>query len=285
MSVILYSSDIHGNHRLYKELLSIAQQQKVEALILGGDLLPKNFDKSTYISAQEEFLKNWFHGYLQKFKNSGIKVFGIMGNDDAASLSPIFESFEKEGLFTFLNGRLATWKGLELIGFPCVPATPFVLKDWELLDYDGMKIPHQLDKPVISSANGLELVSNLNEIMKIKGTIRQALALLPIPNNPQKTIYVIHSPPSDLGLDMCEDGKCVGSVSVRGFLKKMNPLISLHGHIHESPRTNRGLYCTSSSGWFAVQPGQVGRSVCAVIFDSDNPVGTIRHTIYHGPRC
>jgi Icc-related predicted phosphoesterase len=55
-------------------------------------------------------------------------------------------------------------------------------------------------------------------------------------SNPKKTIYVIHAPPYNTKLDIITTGVHVGSKSVREFIEKEQPCLTLHGHIHESPK-------------------------------------------------
>jgi uncharacterized protein len=64
--------------------------------------------------------------------------------------------------------------------------------------------------------------------------------------NPRKAIFNLHAPPYNSGLDnapeLTEDLQmlasgvmsAVGSTAVRDFIEKYQPLLSLHGHIHES---------------------------------------------------
>jgi Icc-related predicted phosphoesterase len=68
--------------------------------------------------------------------------------------------------------------------------------------------------------------------------------------NPERTIAVLHVPPIGSGLDTCPDldpnlkiitrggqvvMKSAGSTAVKAFIDRVQPLLSLHGHIHESP--------------------------------------------------
>lgn len=66
---------------------------------------------------------------------------------------------------------------------------------------------------------------------------------------------MIHSPPSSLDLDVCNDGQKVGSEAIYNFLKKNQPLISLHGHIHESPNNSKKWYSHLGRTLY-IQPGQ-----------------------------
>jgi len=70
--------------------------------------------------------------------------------------------------------------------------------------------------------------------------------------NPQNALFNLHVPPIDSGLDLCpkidtstdppklliQNGNILqysaGSTSVRSAIEKYQPLVGLHGHIHES---------------------------------------------------
>jgi len=54
-------------------------------------------------------------------------------------------------------------------------------------------------------------------------------------SDPKKTIYCFHAPPFNTDLDVTYSGQHVGSEAILNFIKKEQPYLSLHGHIHESP--------------------------------------------------
>jgi Icc-related predicted phosphoesterase len=82
---------------------------------------------------------------------------------------------------------------------------------------------------------------------------------------PELTIAIIHVPPINSGLDTCPEldtnlkiitqgGQVVmkpaGSPAVKAFIEKVQPMLSLHGHIHESPghiRNGRTLMINAGS--------------------------------------
>ncbi|ORX84371.1 Metallo-dependent phosphatase [Anaeromyces robustus] len=49
-----------------------------------------------------------------------------------------------------------------------------------------------------------------------------------------KTICLMHGPPYDTPLDIIRTREHVGSIALKNFLNKNKPLLSIHGHIHES---------------------------------------------------
>jgi len=88
-------------------------------------------------------------------------------------------------------------------------------------------------------------------------TIEEELHQLIRPDNMARSIYVIHMPPYHLGLDECNNGSGVGSKAVYDFLLKNQPKLSLHGHIHESPKLS-GKWRAELGQTICIQPGQLG---------------------------
>ena len=48
-----------------------------------------------------------------------------------------------------------------------------------------------------------------------------------------------HCPPSNLGLDVCYNNNGVGCFTISEYIMMTRPIISLHGHIHESPQKTK----------------------------------------------
>jgi len=75
-------------------------------------------------------------------------------------------------------------------------------------------------------------------------TIKEDLSKLIQNAPPQKTIFLFHTPPYKTYLDRAAlDGKTVdhapidvhiGSVAIMDLIKKHQPLLTLHGHVHET---------------------------------------------------
>ena len=80
---------------------------------------------------------------------------------------------------------------------------------------------------------------------------------LPKPINLDKTIYVTHMPPTGLRLGQLDHQDLdIGSVEIYEFLKEKQPLLSLHGHIHESPDTEKGKWINQILNTTCIQTGQ-----------------------------
>ena len=75
------------------------------------------------------------------------------------------------------------------------------------------------------------------------------------PANMAQGVYVIHMPPYRLGLDECDPSLKVGSRALYDFLLEHQPRLSLHGHIHQSPRVS-GKWQAKLGDTHCIQPGQ-----------------------------
>jgi len=105
--------------------------------------------------------------------------------------------------------------------------------------------------------------------------------------DPRKTILVTHAPPSGMGLGVVgsSDGD-VGSAAVTQWIDHHQPLLTLHGHIHESPGIS-GTHTTRRGQTICHQPGQrapIGLTVSIVTIDN-GLVGIDRQIIAPAPAC
>ncbi len=95
-------------------------------------------------------------------------------------------------------------------------------------------------------------------------TIAEEMKNLPRPQSMDKTVYLLHMPPARLGLDKCANGTEVGSKAIYDFIDKNQPLLTLHGHIHESPRMT-GKWSAQLGKSVCIQPGQLDDFAYVVI--------------------
>jgi Icc-related predicted phosphoesterase len=73
--------------------------------------------------------------------------------------------------------------------------------------------------------------------------------------------------------------KRVGSRALREFIEQYQPPLTLHGHIHESPRES-GYYAEQLGTTWSVNPGSEREHLNAVVLDTEDIAGTLWHTIY-----
>jgi uncharacterized protein len=179
------------------------------------------------------------------------------------------------------GGRAATGvrEELWLAGFACVPLTPFSIKDFERRD-DGPLPPFSFDMAYTSWSG--ELQPTHAEAIAARPSIAEALATLAEQSDPQRTIYVCHTPPFNTPLDEMPRGRHVGSKALRAFIEQHAPPLTLHGHIHESP-TLSGRYAAQLGATWSINPGHDPKRFQAVTLDTDDLAGTIAHTALGRP--
>ncbi|MDA2921076.1 hypothetical protein MYX76_16565 [Desulfobacterota bacterium AH_259_B03_O07] len=82
-------------------------------------------------------------------------------------------------------------------------------------------------------SSGLKKISFQPEMEK-EDSIQKDLDSSLYTVNASKTVYVIHAPPNNTNLDRLYSGQNVGSIAVKLFVQKIQPYITLPGHIHET---------------------------------------------------
>ena len=75
-------------------------------------------------------------------------------------------------------------------------------------------------------------------------------------------ILVSHCPPKDTKLDQVSNGEHVGSISVRSFVEKFQPILVVSGHIHESQGTDT-IGSTTVVNTGPAQRGQYAKIIIA----------------------
>lgn len=161
-----------------------------------------------------------------------------MGNDDIRAAEPPVQELERHGLLEYIHDRKCVLGQFAVYGYAYVPPTPFSLKDWERYD-----ISRFIDPGHISPEEGSHSVP-LPERDKKYSTIKDDLARLAGNEALDKAVFLFHAPPYQTNLDRVAldetkvDGVPmdvhVGSIAVRRFIEIRQPLLTMHGHIHES---------------------------------------------------
>lgn len=307
--VIIYTVDIHGSEKLYKALLDKAMQENVNSIVIGGDILPKP-SSNDLIGLQKRFIKTTIIPIFQKFKeeNPSITVYLMMGNDDFKVNMPLLEDIEQKGYFKLLNMKIHKLDSqFNICGYSYVPPLPFLMKDWQKHDTKKTeelsnkcnkkfrefitckdKERKKVEKGYLSLLSKLGYTHNIHHyttkgILSVekndKTTIEDDLKSLAKKADPKKTIFVIHSPPWNTKLDMVyPDGSHIGSKAVREFIEKEQPLLTLHGHSHESFEIS-GQFKEVIGKSISINPGSKydKGKLNAAVFDIYN-LKDIRHT-------
>lgn len=303
---LAYSADLHGDIDAYRALLDLSVATGAQAAIVGGDLLPHAIALKSALQTQRDFIAERLRPLLRWFRSSHpqIDVYLLAGNDDWAGAIGDLGELEREGLAFPLHERVYRLSGewgsggvgewgstprsltptpphslthsgdLWLAGYACVPLTPFSIKDYERRD-DGPLPPFSFGMAYTSWGGEIQPVRA--ESIAAQPSIAEALATLARRSDPQRTIYVCHTPPADTPLDQMPRGRHVGSRALRAFIEQHAPPLTLHGHIHESPAMS-GRYAARLGSTWSINPGHDPLRFQAVTLDTDDLAGTIEHT-------
>jgi hypothetical protein len=183
---------------------------------------------SVFAELMRDRLKAWLALAAERLANSGIKMYLTGGNDDPLEFEDVLKSFKSDCVYD-PEGEVVDIDGKhEMISCGYTNSTP-----WKLpRDISEEELKERIDR----------VASNVKDL--------------------GNCIFNLHCPPFNSGLDMAPaldenlEPKVdpmrggvkfipVGSTSVRKAIEKYQPLVSLHGHIHES----RGIR-------------KIGRTVC-----------------------
>jgi len=270
----LYTADMHGNEIQYQKLVNYGIKIHADIIIIGGDITPKITPFNTCIKNlknQRDFLQFRLPELLNPLKQKLPKsrLFILMGNDDCSVNMDILKNNDSELYQIIHNKRINLTEKYDIVGYSYVPITPFGMKDWE--KYDLTRIPIKLKQQYLkriktsyrlegfkSTLEGLQKF-NFSSDIKQENTIQNDLSKDLFRENPEKTIYVIHTPPNNTNLDQTNIGSHAGSFAVREFTEQCQPLLTLHGHIHESVEVS-GQFKEKIGKTLCLSPGNTNYS-------------------------
>ncbi len=279
LMLILFASDLHGNEHLYRQLFTLAVDYNPAMLILGGDLLPGNKGGMQLVSHQKSFISEYLSPFLGELSGSlSLETLLLQGNDDCLCLKKDIVAIQKRGLCTLIDQQLhSSPSGWYVAGFSLIPETPFMLKDLERKDNPSCTLTHPMDTAYSTSKGFLQEISVADWFESHESLPESLNRFAPLPD-PAKTVFVSHSPPYGTALDVLYNGTHIGSRAIRRFIESHNPLISLHGHIHESYHMS-GSFLDSIDGTVCFNPGQFHYPVLdALLVDTNDPATLHRHT-------
>ncbi|MHB8928800.1 MAG: metallophosphoesterase family protein [Bacillota bacterium] len=259
---VVYASDLHGDLDRYRALMALANAEDAAALILGGDIFPGG----SVARVDLAFATGPFAEIAAK---GGLPIHLIAGNSDWPA------AIHQAERFRYVHGlslEPLTLGGVVLQGYPIVPPTKFRRKDFERRDRSSDAIVPD-GEVFISDPQGLVFEVEPDYLQK-RPSIEEEF----IPTGGHAAIWVTHTPPHGGLLDVTRAGVHAGSRALRAAIEQAQPILTLHGHIHEAPQM--------SGGWAEL----IGHTVCvnagasaglsAVVFDTEDPMETLRHTEY-----
>ncbi len=273
MSKLFFSVDVHGADSVWRKWLRIPELYGADALLLCGDLTGKsliplieqpdgthnafyfgknwNLDTGSELDEMEQRIQDagaytlrcdrdrveelqndpaqveslmmsmikdrvarWMELLIERVDLSVVDVIVMPGNDDDWEIDEVIKSFGDRGIRWCLGGPV------DVLGIPMIS-----------LDYVN---PTPWDTPREDSERGLA--------KRIKGLVRRL-------EDPSRSIFNLHAPPHGTMLDLAPEldankkpvtvaGQVnfvhVGSTAVRDAIAQHQPMLGLHGHIHES---------------------------------------------------
>lgn len=268
---ILFVSDIHGSETTFKKFLNASKMYKVDVAIVGGDITGKGlvFISKTAKGFETEFLgKKWLsknneelQSLIREIRKRGFYVHV----DELKAIEEIrSSSIKTERLLTdYIIKTVREWvelaeERLKDSGIKCYisPGNDDVYEIDDVLNASDFVI--NPEEKVVMLDNKHEMISigktNITPWKcprdvteeELSETIEKLASQL---NNPKSSIFNFHAPPFNTYLDVAPEldenlrqvvkaGQLsmvnVGSISVRKAIEKYQPLLGLHGHIHES---------------------------------------------------
>ena len=285
MSLWFFVSDLHGHLSRYQKLFQVILTERPDVVLLGGDLLPHELSYSRDLPNKgfiSTVLQDGFGALKTQLSSAYPQILLILGNDDIRAEEIELMQGESLGLWNYLHFRKIELGGFTVYGYACVPPTPFILKDWERYD-----VSRFVDPGCISPEEGWRSVPVSPHEIRY-ATIQADLELLTNNSDLSRAIFLFHAPPHQTTLDrVALDGRMIdnapldihaGSIAIRRFIEKRQPLITLHGHIHESTSLT-GSWCERLGRTWAFSAGHDGTELALVRFDPTEPENATRALI------
>jgi Icc-related predicted phosphoesterase len=268
---MLFATDLHGSESAFRKFVAARKQVGAKVMLLGGDLTGKilvpvveeagvysadymgrrltadddaSLDElertlrfagqypvrmtaedvawlqehpaeldARFVAAMKESLQRWFDFAAERLEPEGVRMLAILGNDDPLEIDDVLR---EHPYVECVDDAPVTIEGdIEVVGFSGSNATPW-------------------DSPREFSEE------------EIRERLERAVAQL---SDPARSIWNVHVPPHDTGLDTAAEVSddlrvvyrggqpnmiAVGSTAVRELIARYQPMLAVHGHVHES---------------------------------------------------
>jgi Icc-related predicted phosphoesterase len=275
----IFVSDLHGKEDRYHKLFALIREQTPDYVFIGGDLLPWAIMKlQTPAAVQSNFLSGFIEQELRRLRDQlnakYPEIFVILGNDDGRLAEKSALEIEDLKLWHYVHNRKSCVGEYSVYGYAYVPPTPFRLKDWERYD-----VSRFVDPGCTSPEEGIRTIS-VSEHESDWSTIAEDLESLAAEDDLAKSILLFHSPPYQTNLDRAAlDGQIVdhvpldlhvGSIAIQRFIQTRQPLLTLHGHIHESARL-MGSWRDKIGRTHCLNAAHDGQELAVITFSLDDP--------------
>ncbi|MGK9367762.1 metallophosphoesterase family protein [Melioribacter sp. Ez-97] len=231
--ICFHVSDLHGRRERYEKLFAEIIKEKPDVVLMGGDLLPHGISDNQFISG---YFKQKLIDLKKNLRSGFPEFLVILGNDDPKKFEKDFVELSNENLIYYLNLKKVSVEDYDFYGYSYVPPTPFRMKDWDKYD-----ISRYTDPGIIPPEEGYFSTDRSQYDIKYS-TIKEDLQSYLGGKDISKSVILFHTPPYNTKLDLVrpvlidyvETDKHAGSIAVRNLIELKQPLVTLHGHLHES---------------------------------------------------
>lgn len=240
----LYATDLHGDEVKFNVVLEKAIERKINLIHLGADILPK---KSPLHHSQKDFLNGFLKDYHKRCNDNGIGLLLSFGNDDLHAFKPLYRKYGK-----LLDEHPYQYENFIFKAYNYVPIYPFSLRTACKNDSKGWVYNDRPCDTTEADEHGFYKIDDPDRYFEAKGTIQEDLEKI---KGNENMIFACHCPPCGVELDVCQDGRKVGSQALFEWVMKNQPKLVLCGHIHESYRKTK-QYMAKIGDTVVIQPGQ-----------------------------
>ena len=268
---LFFCTDVHGSEQCFRKFLNAASFYEVDHLILGGDMLGKllipiieNGDGSYHCKYGDQRYDRLDAAGLEAVKED-IRRFGhypIVGT--AESLRELEDDASRERVFRKIAyDSVADWvelaeQRLRGTGVRCFMAPgnddffeiDDALRGSDVVEFaEGTRLTLDQGHEMITTGYSNPTPWNTERELSEQQMAELLTGMMEEVERPESLIAVIHPPPYDSEIDsapalddnlqMRSDAGTVrmapvGSTAVRSFIETAQPLLGLHGHVHES---------------------------------------------------
>jgi Icc-related predicted phosphoesterase len=239
-------ADLHGFPSRFEKIRRVIDEG-IKAVFVVGDIATSGEPDFQRANVRQCF-------ELLLLGKPDVRVFAIPGNDDWRIVEETMQEFPE--VTVPIDRACALDETFRVVGYPHVPITPFMYKDYE--KWDDERYPEMPPDPAGLEAaeiaqrinlegyrsRGLELYDFRFDPNDRTDNILADVKFLTRLSDPQKTIYLFHCPPfGHFDFTLTLEGRAnIGSRSICAFIRETNPWLTIHGHSHEAVSIMRGEY-------------------------------------------
>jgi Icc-related predicted phosphoesterase len=279
---LLVLSDIHQRYFKWSHLAEAVKKEKPDITCIAGDLVANDS-----FFEFKKFIDKTVFKYAQEIKRYCPYLMLVPGNDDHSEVTDYLMTTKgADDLWYNVHDRVIHALGLDFAGVPYVLDHPFGYKYWSVRETDEeLKInPFQLSNKFLATEKGVQgyvKIPDYAQFLMSKPSMKTVLEELSKKvSDINYAVFLIHCPPIGCGLDITSRGDICGSGSVTKFIMDKQPLLTVHGHIHESPHYT-GKWCCNLDKTWTIQAGQIENELYyAVVTVEDGKVVGLKHSIY-----